>query len=391
MRDQSGGVYIHIPFCRKKCLYCDFFSGGVSAADWKGLRRALLNELNDRIEEIPSEVVSVYVGGGTPSVMPVPELKILIQSVLDIIGDRMKSNPEITIEINPEDVTEEAAHLWKDTGFNRVSLGIQSFNDRILASVGRSHSGDEALRALQILKTCFSNISADLIFGLPGQTEEILSEDLKTLLSERPDHISVYSLMYEPGTALTVLRDKGRITPVREETSLAMFSDISRQTKETGYVRYEISNYALPGYEAVHNTLYWTGSPYLGIGPSAHSYDGFRTRRANPPDLKGYISRFSYPYIKRNTDLERKPAFYAEEVLDNNELREEFLLTRLRLKQGFSLSEFRQLFGDEKYAEISERINILSERGMLVEKGGKVSLSEEGIMVGDSIILDLAG
>lgn len=382
---RSGGIYIHIPYCRRKCLYCDFFSGGASAADWGGLVLSLLNELDERAAEIPERVVSIYFGGGTPSAMPPEDFANLAAGIMTRIGSRLSSSPEITMEINPEDVTESNVKTWVSSGVNRASLGIESFNDRLLKSVGRRHSGEQAAQALKTLGFYFSNISADLIFGLPGQTREEFLDDVKNLVSLSPQHISAYSLMYEPGTALTVLRDRGRISPVDEAVSVAMFNDLSDEARKAGYSRYEISNYSRPGFESHHNNLYWRGAPYLGLGPSAHSYDGRSTRRFNPPDIKGYLKRFG-----STAEVEEDTKFYGEESLTDEELREEFILTRLRLKEGFSLVDYERRFGGEKRKHLEQRLIPLLERGDVTMSNGNVSLTEEGIMKSDSIILELA-
>lgn len=382
---KRGGIYLHIPYCRKKCLYCDFFSGGLSVADWEGLRISLLNELEERFQEVPEEVVSIYFGGGTPSSMPPGDFATLLEGIRMLSGARMSASPEITIEVNPEDVTEEKADIWKRSGVNRVSLGIQSFDDEVLKTVGRCHSGDSAERAFRILSDRFQNISADLIFGLPGQTLDCCRDDVRRIIDLRPTHISAYSLMYEPGTALTVLKDSGRIVPVGEEETLAMFDCFSEELASAGYIRYEISNYSLPGFESRHNSLYWHGAPYLGLGPSAHSYDGERIRRSNPWDIRGYLSRF------RNGQGEWEgEVFYSEETLGDEELREEYLLTRLRMKEGFLISDFRERFGEKSGNEILRRAETLAARGAVMIDDGRIALTPGGIMLADSVILELA-
>ncbi len=381
----EGGIYVHVPYCRKKCLYCDFFSGGASSADWVGLVDSLLNELNERESEIPDAVVSIYFGGGTPSAMPVNEFERLASGIVKKIGARLTASPEITIEINPEDATEENIGAWKRAGVNRASLGVESFQDHLLTAIGRRHSGAEAESALRTLRQHFHNITADLIFGLPDQKPRDFQSDLDLLFSLNPDHISAYALMYEPRTALTVLRDTGRITPLEESILLKMFEDLSERCRAEGFTRYEISNYSRPGFESRHNSLYWRGAPYLGLGPSAHSYDGKRTRRFNPPDLKGYLKRFG---------SEKKGSatipFYQEEILTDEELREEFLLTRLRMKDGFEISEYERLFGKAEAEKLRRRLNTQLERGDLTFDSRRVSLSEKGIMKSDSVILELA-
>ncbi|MDE5924294.1 MAG: radical SAM family heme chaperone HemW, partial [Muribaculaceae bacterium] len=283
-----------MPYCRRKCIYCDFFSGGASIADWRRYVDAAVAELSVRRDELPGVVESIYFGGGTPSLIPTPEWRRLIEGVVAVIGsDSISECCEITLEANPEDVGPATVGEWIAGGVNRVSLGVQSFNDTLLKRVGRHHSGDEAAAALLLLKESIDNVSADLIFGLPGQTEAQLAEDVDRLISLAPSHVSLYSLMYEEGTALTALRDAGRIGEIDDEAAARMFRLISDRLRAAGYSRYEISNYSLPGYESRHNSGYWWGRPYLGIGPGAHSYDGDRIRRWNPRDIRGWLDTYA--------------------------------------------------------------------------------------------------
>ena len=267
-------LYFHVPYCNNKCIYCDFYSGGARIADWQALTTSFLNELGSRRSEWEGcDVVSIYFGGGTPSLIPVEIFAGLLIAIKNLIGaDRIAPDCEITLEANPEDVNPEAVDYWKQSGVNRVSLGVQTFSDSSLRSIGRRHSGEEARRALELLTSEFNNVSADLIFGLPNQTLSDLRQDLVMLTALSPEHISVYSLMYEPGTALTYLRDSGKIAQIGEEEAAEMFDTIVATLEEAGYDRYETSNYARPGYESRHNSGYWTGRAYVGIGPSAHSY-----------------------------------------------------------------------------------------------------------------------
>ncbi|MDE6230662.1 MAG: radical SAM family heme chaperone HemW [Muribaculaceae bacterium] len=381
------GYYLHVPFCRHKCLYCDFFTAGHRLADWDSFTRAAIGEMAARLPIFNEESdrasagkeSTIYFGGGSPSLLPPEHFRALADCFLNAARSELR---EFTVEVNPEDVTEESAALWKSAGATRISMGIQSLVDSELKSIGRRHTADRALRAFEILRKEFSNISVDLIFGLPGQTEKTLSQTLEGFISLRPEHVSAYSLMYEERTALTALRDSGRIEPVEETSSLRMFEMISGKLAEEGYQQYELSNYSLPGKESIHNSSYWKRTPYLGIGPSAHSYNGTNRRRANRPDL--------FAYLRQGWS----PEMVEEEILDSDQLREEMIMTGLRMREGIDLVEFEIKFGKRAMETlIKEATPFMSDKfpegpaAMLAE--GHLSLTRRGIMIADEIIAAL--
>ena len=397
MTDTStSSLYIHIPFCRRKCLYCDFFSGGASIADWEAYASALTAELRLRAAELTRPVESVYFGGGTPSLIPPHIFTYIIKEIRERLTFS-DAGCETTIEVNPDDVTApdgmDKIRQWKRGGVNRVSIGVQSFDDPLLRLIGRSHSGDTARQALDILTSEFRNVSADLIFGLPRQTLRSLASDLDTLHSFAPQHVSVYSLMFEEGTALTALRDAGRIREADDELTADMYALLTDRLKDWGYEHYEISNYALPGYRSRHNSGYWTGRQYLGLGPSAHSYDGESLRRANPADIRGYIRHFS----PMGDDANRQgggiescaPAFFTEENLTPDERIEESVMLSLRRKEGIDLTDFTLRFGDEAARTLLARARKGVEAGDLHLEYGHLSLTPAGIMISDRVILSL--
>lgn len=381
-----SGLYIHIPFCRKKCIYCDFFSGGASIADWKSYTDALLHEYSERKSELPEGADTLYIGGGTPSLMPDKELERLITGLEKMGGISRGNLSEFTIEVNPEDVTKDKCGLWRGLGVNRVSIGLQSLNDTELKAIKRNHDSAKALQALEILQRDFDNVSCDLIFGLPRQTMESWIMTVERVLSLRPEHISAYSLMFETGTAITMLRDKRLMTFPEEEESVRMWKYLSRRLKENGYGQYEISNYSLSGYESIHNSRYWKGNPYLGLGASAHSYDGGRIRRGNPAKLREYIERYSLKYIMDN----KKPRFYVEEVLTDEELSEEMIMLRMRIKEGLDLGKLERKFGTERMVRVLDNIERFVDAGKVIVKDNIVSLTDDGIMVCDEVILGMA-
>lgn len=272
-----AGLYVHIPFCRHKCAYCDFYSGPLRGFSPEEYAAALRRELAAR--SIASEYSTVYIGGGTPSTMP-PSLLAPFFAL---------SRGEKTIEVNPEDVSPGVAEQWLEAGANRVSMGVQSLIDSELAAVGRRHSAAQAIEAFHTLRHAgFANISLDLIYGLPGQTVQSWRQSLEGLLKLAPEHLSAYSLSYEPGTLLHTRLITGKIREAAEDDVVQMYDDLCRLTREAGFEHYEIANFALPGLHSRHNSSYWDSTPYLGLGPGAHSFDG-TLRTFNPPNLQAYM------------------------------------------------------------------------------------------------------
>ena len=368
-----SSLYVHVPFCRRKCIYCDFYSVGERLADWESLVRKYLEEFDARRGEIPLPAKTLYIGGGTPSLMPAESLSSLVEALTSrsAIGE---GTVERTIEINPDDVTAEKAAAWQRLGFNRFSIGVQSFDDTLLHTIGRRHDAASARRAVETLKP-LGDVSLDLIFALPEQTMQQWRQTVAEAVALRPQHISAYALMYEEGTPLTRRRDNGTIREADDDTYLAMFSYLSDALAAAGYRQYEISNYALPGYESRHNSAYWDGTPYLGLGPAAHSYDGRRTRRANPADIRRYLS---HDFTNR---------FYTEETLTDSELAEEYLLTRLRTARGIDLADFQRRFPSLS-ADLLTRP--LPTPGLVAIENNRLHLTRAGIMTSDAVILQLA-
>lgn len=372
-----------MPYCRAKCIYCDFYSGGTRVADFPRLVTALLQELRERRDELPARVETLYFGGGTPSSLSAEHFRELCVGLENQLG-RLSDLREITVEVNPEDVTPELADAWRDNGVNRVSMGVQSLSAETLKFLKRRHTPAVAVKAYETLRQRFGNVSIDLMFGIPGQTMAQWEETIRGAVALRPEHISCYTLMYEEGTALTLLRDKGVIAEADDDENAAMYDILRRLLREEGYEHYEISNFALPGYRSLHNYSYWTGLPYLGLGPSAHSYDGKRIRRANPADLHGYLSRFA-PAEEETSG----GCFCEEERLTYEELREEYILTRMRTACGIELADFTTRFGERAAARLRRNAENAHEGALnITEKS--ISLSESGILTCDATIVDLA-
>lgn len=378
---KTTGLYIHIPFCRAKCIYCDFFSTRCKTADWEAFADSIVNEMNERAGELTGVPDTVYMGGGTPSLIPTGEF-IRVCDALRRIWGADAGRREFTLEVNPEDVGNDICRVWKDCGVNRVSMGVQSFVDDELRKVGRVHDASRAKDAFYILRSIFDNISIDLMFGLPGQTLDSWRKSVDEALALAPEHISAYSLMFEPHTAISVLRDTGRLTFPREDDSLCMWEYLTETLSSHGYRRYEISNYSLPGFESVHNSSYWKGYPYLGVGPSAHSYDGANIRRSNPLQIKEYIGRF------RSLASARHP-FFEEECLNTEQLMEEMIMLRLRMREGIDMDEFTRRFGCREARKVWNNARPYAENGMLDLSRSHIALTEKSIMVSDDIILAL--
>ena len=378
---ERGGVYIHIAYCRKKCIYCDFFSVGDRIADWHGYVDALCSEFNERIKEMACPLRSVYIGGGTPSLMPIGEFTRLCETIRPFLSEA----EEFTLEVNPDDVDEKKLEAWKKAGVNRMSMGIQSFDDNVLAALRRRHNASTARKAYRLARSFFDNVSIDLIFGLPGQTVEMWTNDLKEAIDMRPEHISAYSLMYEEGTPITMLRDSGRLDEVSEDVSEDMFLILIDNLKRAGYEHYETSNFALPGFRSIHNSSYWLQRPYLGLGPSAHSYDGYRTRKANRADIRSYIDYWN----SSNIENKSKGFFYDSEYLSDEELIEEYVMTRIRTCEGIPLEDFRHRFGEAALFSLIANCRQLLQSGVLISVDKNIAIKESEILKSDSIILDM--
>ena len=272
-----GGIYFHIPFCRRQCVYCNFFS----VADLRPRERmveAMAAELSFRAPGWKDrQLRTVYFGGGTPSLLPVRDIAFLLERTARCFS--LSPQAEITLEANPEDITEEKAREWRSVGINRLSVGVQSFDDAALAFMGRRHSGSEAVRAVEILSQAgFSRISLDLIYGVPGRSDAVLGRELETAVGLGVEHISAYALTREAGTAWDVGIARGRMPAADDEMASRQYFQVVDALERAGYSRYEVSNFARSGARSRHNSAYWSGEPYLGIGPSAHSFDGDRIR-----------------------------------------------------------------------------------------------------------------
>lgn len=362
-------VYVHVPFCHSKCAYCDFYSTP---------RRELMADYVEAAGEewrhiAPADCIpdTIYLGGGTPSSLPLPLLDRLIAHIR---GENPSSLREFTIEANPDDVTPEwAGHIARHTGIDRVSMGIQTFDDATLRFIGRRHSSAQAVRAVETLRAAgVANLSCDLIYGLPGQTLEAWQADLDRLISLRPEHISAYLLSYEPRTRLGVMLSKGKVEEAADTLAEDMYSYLCRATRDAGYEHYEISNFALPGRRAIHNSSYWNGSEYIGLGPGAHSMAG-GVRWYNPSNLKLYIDRHG-----------RDVRIIEEEDAKNRF--NDMLITSLRTSLGLDPERVPKEFADSFQANTTR----LCDSGLLtLSPSGRMLIPEDKWLTSDSILLQL--
>lgn len=371
-----AGLYIHIPFCTKRCLYCDFFSN----TDMKFKEpyvKAVIREMELRQEYIQGEPLeTIYFGGGTPSQLQRPDFERIFEAADRLFG--IRSCKEITLEANPDDMTPEYMASLRDLPFNRISMGVQSFQEKDLRFLNRRHNREQALRAVGLCKeNGISNISIDLIYGLPGQTLEEWQENLDEAVRLDIPHLSAYHLIYEEETALYRLLEAGKVTPVDEELSVTLFSTLIHKLSEAGYLHYEISNFARPGYLSRHNSSYWTGKRYIGIGPSAHSYNG-ESRQWNISSLPRYLRG-----IETGT-----PDIEIEE-LDIHTKYNDFIITGLRTMWGIRIADIRKQFGEEKQAYLERQAATYLHQGLLIRQDGTLALSEKGIFISDGIMSDL--
>lgn len=371
-----AGLYIHIPFCTKRCLYCDFFSNTEMKYKEPYLS-AVIRELELRKDYLEGEPVeTIYFGGGTPSQLQAADFSRIFEAIHRLFD--VSPCAEITLEANPDDMTPGYVAGLQTLPFNRVSMGVQSFKEEDLRFLNRRHNREQALLAVDLCKkNGLENISVDLIYGLPGQTLEEWKQNLDTVIRLDIPHISAYHLIYEEGTAIYKLKEAGKITPVDEDLSVALFTSLIDQLTANGYLHYEISNFARPGMLSRHNSSYWIGKKYLGIGPSAHSYNG-QNRQWNISSLPGYLQAID----KGVPDIEI-------EYLDINTRYNDFIITGLRTMWGIKFNEIQQQFGKDKLIYCQKQAAPYLKQGLLIEKDDTLTLSRNGIFISDSIMSDL--
>ncbi len=373
-----AGIYVHIPFCASRCSYCDFFSTLSLADAGESYVKAVVAEARLRRGELAGETVkTLYLGGGTPSQLPMLLLACLINGLRNVFD--LTALEEFTVEANPDDVSPEWCAAVAALGVNRVSMGVQSFEDDILRFIGRRHTAKQAMEAVGNLRAAgICNTSIDLIYGLPGQTPDSWTASVRQALDLRPQHISAYGLTYEDGTRLWHQRERSEVIEVPEEQCLEMYRILVDELQAAGYEHYEISNFALPGRYSRHNSCYWDDTPYLGLGAAAHSYDG-KVRKWNPHNLQQYISKV----------MAGEPACEAEE-LTRWERYDERVMLGLRTARGVDAERLRVDFGDEAWRHfIGEAQHHIEVGNLNMTEDGRYVLTRDGIMLSDTVIRDL--
>lgn len=371
-----AGIYLHIPFCKKRCIYCDFFSTTCKEQKTAYIR-ALCHELTDRKDYLKGEPIeTIYLGGGTPSQLAKEDFEAIFSHIYKVY--KVTPNAEITLEANPDDLTSEYISMLRTFPFNRISMGIQTFQETTLKQLQRRHTADQAIRAFQGCRTAgFQNISIDLMYGLPGETLTSWKKDLKQALSLHPEHISAYHLIYEEGTPLWKLREQHKVEEADEDLSVSLFGTLIDELTTAGYEHYEISNFCRPGKYSRHNTSYWKGIPYLGCGPSAHSFNG-TTREWNVSSIDLYIK-----------GIEGDRRNFETENLDQTTRYNEFIITTIRTVWGTPIEKLKQEFGNELWEYCRKMSAPYLENGKLEMHEGALRLTREGIFISDSIMSDL--
>jgi oxygen-independent coproporphyrinogen-3 oxidase len=371
-----AGIYIHVPFCKTRCAYCDFYSTTLEELKPRYIE-ALCQEMTMRHNYLHNETINtLYFGGGTPSQLSETDFRKIFACIEKVYG--LEACQEITLEANPDDLTEDYVEMLTTLPFNRISMGIQTFNEPTLKLIGRRHTAAQAIEAVhRCQQKGFTNISIDLIYGLPSETPERWRQDLQTAFSLDVQHISCYHLTYEEGTRLWQMLQKHEIAEVDEDTSVELFRILCDEMRKAGYEHYEISNFAQPGYRSRHNSAYWHEVPYLGCGPGAHSFNG-ESREWNVSSLQKYIE-----------DLEQNRRDFEQETLDIDTKYNEFIMTRLRTCEGFSLNDLQHRFGKVYHDYCLLLAKPYLNRGLLVQKEDTLRLSREGIFISDEIISDM--
>ena len=390
-----AGLYIHIPFCESRCIYCGFYS----TTSLK-LRDAYVDALCKEMQMRPipkalgdhSSIETIYLGGGTPSQLTSPQLFRLFESMQKVyLPLGFSPQQEITMECNPDDVTEDFCKILQRLPVNRISMGAQSFSDERLRFIHRRHNAEETKSAIKRLRDSgIQNISIDLMFGFPGETLEDWKSDIDEVIHLNVEHISAYSLMYEEGTPLYKMLEQGKVTEIDEETSRQMYETLITQLTKSGYEHYEISNFARPGYRSRHNSSYWHEIPYIGIGAAAHSYKRepnenaknteqniITTRSWNVGDIHQYISSIDKGILPSEC-----------ETLDLQTRYNDLITTALRTSDGIDIEQMKKEFGREYATLMMKEAEKHIQRGLMKNHNGKLSLTRQGLYISDDIMSD---
>lgn len=368
-----AGIYIHIPFCKKLCFYCDFYHI-ISSDDNSVFVDTLLKEALLRQDYLGTEAVStIYFGGGTPSVFSIKELGKILDGINKIF--RVEENCEITVELNPDDVNSIYLDGLKKLNIKRISLGIQSWRDSYLKMLNRRHNSAQAAMALkETFNAGFENVTIDLIYGIPGMSVQEWASNLDFTFSFDIKHLSAYHLTFEPGTVFGKMLEKGLISEIEEEESASLFNTLIEKSESAGFIHYEISNFGKPGYFSVHNSNYWKQVNYLGLGPSAHSFNGY-SRQWNISDVKGYIK-----------SVNTGKSFFEKEELDIKARFNEYIMTSLRTMWGIDLEYIEKTFEKEGYDYVVNLAGKFRDYGLMKQDKKTLVLTNQGKMISDNII-----
>lgn len=368
-----AGIYIHIPFCRKACNYCNFhFSTSLKVVDQ--MVHAICTELMQRkLELLNTPIETIYFGGGTPSLLNQNHLLQIFETIESNFN--LRDIKEITLEANPEDITTESLETWKKLNFDRLSIGVQSLNEAELTFMNRNHNAIQSKAAIELaINANFKNITIDYIYGSPWKTDEDWKSELNWALNSGITHLSAYALTVEPKTQLANQINKNILPPPTDESMESQFNILQEYISKNGWEAYEISNYCKPEHRAVHNSNYWAGKPYLGVGPSAHSFDGQNSRRWNVSNNALYIK-----------GIENGTVYWENEVLTFENKFNEYLMTKLRTKEGIDLNYIESINPNWKKNQSKNIIN-LSLKGNITVSNNALCLSNSGKLISDYII-----
>ena len=366
MNNKEIGIYVHIPFCKQKCYYCDFVSYSNKDGKIKDYVEAVKKEIE--LQNIKSQITTIYIGGGTPSYINSKYIKEIIE---EIKKKNVSKEAEITIEVNPGTVDIEKMKDYKEIGINRLSIGLQSSKNKLLKQIGRIHDFEQFLETYKMArKVGFKNINVDLMLGLPKQRITDLKESLEKIIELRPEHISVYSLIIEENTPIANKIEKGELELPDEETERNMYWYVKNTLELNGYNHYEISNFAKKGYESKHNVNCWNQQEYIGIGAAAHSYRDI-TRYSNVEDIEEYIRNIKKENLERNRII--------HEIQKEDDTKKEYMLLGLRKIAGIKISEFKNRFKDNPIYLYRNELNKLVEEKLVVVDEDNIRLTNKGI------------
>ena len=366
-----SGIYIHIPFCKKACIYCDFHFS--TSRNYSEIIDSILTEIQLNQKKIKKNKIStIYFGGGTPSIIDIEFIDKLIKSIIE--NHEVEKECEVTIEANPDDITIKKLKSWKNIGFNRLSLGVQTFDETSLKILNRTHNKNQALKAIQNIQKEFKNYSIDIMFGTPGSNIKTLKNDINYIKKIKPPHVSIYSLDIEENTPLHRLIKRRKIELPSNTIISKQFDLINKSMDEINYINYEISSFCRKGFKSKHNSNYWCNENYIGYGPGAHSYDK-KYRYWNISDNKKYINK-----------IKNKEPFFKSEKLTNTQKINEFIITRIRTMEGINNLELKNLNGICLFKEKDKEIKYLNDESLINVKENRIILTSRGKKIVDNII-----